>query len=302
VPVKRVHRLKIAPAWSKEFGDLVNAVSGGFLFGIPLLYTMEVWFIGSEVQPSVLIYILSTTYIVVFFLIRVQGFRSNSSHRIFEAVAESIEAMAIGSACAALMLVLLQQITRDTSLNEGLGKIIFEGVPFSLGVTFSKSILSGERELFSASNPSPAKPLSQKRQTANQTVWEYTLADFSATLIGAVFIAFAIAPTDEVPMLAAAASPPWILTIMATSLIVSYTIVFAAGFTNQKKRHQQPGLFQRPSGETVFSYLISLLASVLMLWFFHQLSREDPWSLWLSYTVILGLPATIGGAAGRIAI
>jgi putative integral membrane protein (TIGR02587 family) len=302
VPVKRVHQLKIAPAWSKEFGDLVNGVSGGFLFGIPLLYTMEVWFIGSEVQSSVLIYILSTTYIVIFFLIRGQGFRTNSSHKIIEAVAESIEAMAIGTVCAALMLVLLQQITKETSVNEGLGKIIFEGVPFSLGVALSKSILSGERELSSASNPSPAKPVPQKRRTASKTLWKYTLADFSATAIGAVFIAFAIAPTDEVPMLAAAASPPWILAIMATSLIVSYTIVFAAGFTNQKRRYQQQGLFQRPSGETVFSYLVSLLASVLMLWFFHQLSGEDPWSLWLSYTVILGLPATIGGAAGRIAI
>lgn len=301
MPAKRVHQLKIAPTWSKEFRDLVNGISGGFLFGIPLLYTMEVWFIGSEVQPSVLIYILSTTYIIIFFLIRVQGFRRNSSHRIIEAVAESIEAMAIGTVCAALMLVLLQQITRETSVNEGLGKIIFEGVPFSLGVALSKTILSGERALTNVSNSSSAK-LRQKRRTANQTIWKYTLADFSATAIGAVFIAFAIAPTDEVPMLAAAASPPWMLAIMATSLLVSYTIVFAAGFTNQKKRYQQQGLFQRPWGETVFSYLVSLLAAVLMLWFFRQLSLEDPWSLWLSYTVILGLPATIGGAAGRIAI
>lgn len=301
MPAKRVHQLKISPTWSKEFRDLVNGISGGFLFGIPLLYTMEVWFIGSEVQPSVLIYILSTTYIIIFFLIRVQGFRRNSSHRIIEAVAESIEAMAIGTVCAALMLVLLQQITRETSVNEGLGKIIFEGVPFSLGVALSKTILSGERALANVSNSSPAK-LQKKRSTAKQTIWQYTLADFSATAIGAVFIAFAIAPTDEVPMLVAAASPPWMLAIMATSLLVSYTIVFAAGFTNQKKRYQQQGLFQRPWGETVFSYLVSLFAAVLMLWFFRQLSVEDPWSLWLGYTVILGLPATIGGAAGRIAI
>jgi uncharacterized membrane protein len=161
---------------------------------------------------------------------------------------------------------------------------------------------SGERELSAASKSSKEKPVQQKRKTPTKTMWKHTLADLSATLIGAVFIAFAIAPTDEVPMLAAAASPFWILAIMATSLLVSYTIVFAAGFTNQKKRHQQQGFFQRPSGETVFSYLVSLLASVLMLWFFQQLSWEDPWDLWLSYTVILGLPSTIGGAAGRIAV
>ncbi|MEQ8961449.1 MAG: DUF2391 family protein, partial [Coleofasciculus sp. C2-GNP5-27] len=32
------------------------------------------------------------------------------------------------------------------------------------------------------------------------------------------------------------------------------------------------------------------------------LSLSDPWFLWLRYTLLLGLPATIGGAAGRLAI
>ncbi|MGB3613311.1 MAG: DUF2391 family protein [Elainellaceae cyanobacterium] len=39
-----------------------------------------------------------------------------------------------------------------------------------------------------------------------------------------------------------------------------------------------------------------------MLWFFHQLNFNDPWSLWLQYTLLLGLPASVGGAAGRLAI
>lgn len=297
------HRIpQRSKGWSKEFRDLINGVSGGFLFGIPLLYTMEVWFIGSEVPPSVLIYILISTYITIFLLNRAEGFRRRSSYKVVEAVVTSFEALAIGSFCAAFMLIVLRQITWETSLNEGLGKIIFEGVPFSLGVALSRSILSGKRELPTTPKSSQEKPAQQEQKKPNKILWKHTLADLSATLIGAAFIAFAIAPTEEVPMLAAAASPFWILVILATSLLVSYTIVFAAGFTNQKKRRQQQGLFQRPSGETVFSYLVSLLASVLMLWFFQQLSWEDPWDLWLSYTIILGLPSTIGGAAGRIAV
>jgi uncharacterized membrane protein len=54
--------------------------------------------------------------------------------------------------------------------------------------------------------------------------------------------------------------------------------------------------------ETVMSYLVSLLISAFLLWFFQQLSFDDPWSMWLRYTLILGLPATVGGAAGRLAI
>ncbi len=89
---------------------------------------------------------------------------------------------------------------------------------------------------------------------------------------------------------------------MVASLLISYGIVFQAGFSNQQQRQQQRGLFQRPLSETFACYLISLAASVLMLYFFHQLRFDNPWSMWLSYTIILGLPATIGGAAGRLAI
>lgn len=45
-----------------------------------------------------------------------------------------------------------------------------------------------------------------------------------------------------------------------------------------------------------------MLAGAFMLWFFQQLTFSDPWTMWLDYALLLGLPATIGGAAGRLAI
>jgi uncharacterized membrane protein len=50
------------------------------------------------------------------------------------------------------------------------------------------------------------------------------------------------------------------------------------------------------------SYLVSLVAAVIMLWFFERLTLSDPWTMWLEQTLVLGLPATIGGAAGRLAL
>lgn len=52
----------------------------------------------------------------------------------------------------------------------------------------------------------------------------------------------------------------------------------------------------------MLSYLVSLLSAAFMLWFFHRLGPNDPWQIWLSYTIVLGLPATVGGAAGRLAV
>jgi putative integral membrane protein (TIGR02587 family) len=287
--------------WSKERADLVRGASGGFLFGIPLVYTMELWGIGSYINPPIMLAVLSTTYIIVVLLNRTEGFRKTTRDTPLDAAMEGVEALAIGLFCSSLMLILLRRITLVTPLDEALGKIIFGGVPFAFGVALARLILNPEidSELQSTLRQRQHQPFRHKTLTLNL---KDTFADISATLIGATIIAFSIAPTDEVPALAAGASPPWLLAIMAASLIISYGIVFVAGFTNQEKRQRQQGLFQTPASETVISYLVSLLVSFLMLWFFQRLSLSDPWFLWLRYTLLLGLPATIGGAAGRIAV
>jgi putative integral membrane protein (TIGR02587 family) len=284
--------------WQEEIREIISGASGGFLFGIPLLYTMEVWFIGSHVQPPILLIALAIIFIIILLLNKIEGFRPQASKNLKDAIAESIETLAIGIVCTGLMLVILRQIDFQTPLTETLGKIIFESAPFSLGVAFSRSLLSGDREVDLDQNDKKSF-----QTTDNQEViWRDTLADFIATLMGAVFVAFSIAPTDEVRMLAASSSPLELLILMAASIYMSYNIVFAAKFTNYRKRHQQQGLFQSPRSETVISYLISLAAGMIMLWFFQQLSFSDPGFIWLRYSIILGFPASIGGAAGRLAV
>ena len=282
--------------WQQELREIVSGASGGFLFGIPLLYTMEVWFIGSYIKPPFLLIILIITLIIIFLLNQIEGFRPQESATLSGAVAETVETLAVGIVCATLMLIILGQIDLQTPLLEILGKVVFEGVPFSLGVTFSRSLLTGEDGISSSQSSQSSKSNSQK------IVWGDTLADLSATLIGALFIAFSIAPTDEITVLAASASPLRLLIIIAVSLIVSYGIVFASSITNYQHRRQQQGLFQTPQSETVISYLVSLLAGMLMLWFFQKVTFGDSWFIWLRYGIILALPASIGGAAGRLAV
>lgn len=299
---KRVRQNK--NIWLNEWKDIIHGASGGFLLGTPLLYTMEVWWIGSLAEPPRMLISLLSNFVVVFLLIRTEGFRRTGKIGWIDALMDSIETIAIGAICAAIILVLIREITLATSVKEALGKIVFESAPFSLGVAVANSALSGDRdgrERTSRNNVSNGqKHLSSHSKTKAEI--NATLTDIGATLIGAVFIAFSISPTEEVPMLASAMTPPWLLATMAASLLISYGIVFVSGLTNQAKRQQQQGLFQRPISETVMSYLVSLLAAALMLWFFHQLSIDDPWTVWLSHTIVLGLPATIGGAAGRIVV
>lgn len=286
--------------WSSEINDIIRGACGGFLFGIPLLYTMEVWWIGSLVKPQLMIMAIALMFIVVWLLNQTEGFRKGKySGLAYQAAIDTVEAIAIGLVCSAFVLLLLRELTPETSLKESLGKIIFESVPFTLGVALTNQLL-GDTRNSNADEQATDQVNNTTKNKGNEL--HATFADVGGTLIGATIIAFNIAPTDEIPMLAAAASPPWQLAMIATSLLISYGIVFEAGFSEQQKRKQQKGIFQKPLSETIMSYLVSLLAGAFMLWFFQKLSFSDPWTMWLDHTLILGLPATIGGAAGRLAI
>jgi len=284
--------------WQKEIQDLIRGASGGFLFGIPLLYTMEVWWIGSSVKMVRLLLAMIFTLAIVLLLNRTAGFRKAVNTTLQDECMDTIEAFAIGLVCAGSMLILLREITWETSLSEALGKLIYESVPFTLGVALANQFLSGGEE----ENQTSTNHRSQRSPHKQNLTLINTFADIGSTLIGAMIIAFNIAPTDEVPMLAAAVDGLWLLGVMAASLVISYTIVFAAGFAKQPKRRQQQGLFQRPLSETVMSYLVSLVAACIMLVFFDKLAWSDPWQMWLSHSILLGLPATVGGAAGRLAV
>ncbi|WP_414518332.1 TIGR02587 family membrane protein [Nostoc sp. PCC 9305] len=286
--------------WKNEINDIIRGACGGFLFGIPLLYTMEVWWIGSLAKAQLIMTAIALMFIVVYLLNQIEGFRKRRYRWLsHQAAMDTVEAIAIGIACSTFVLLLLRELTPETSLKESLGKIIFESVPFALGVALANQLL-GDTENSNGKGQGSDRENSTTKNKRDEL--HATFTDVGGTLIGATIIAFNIAPTDEIPMLAAATSPPWELAMIAASLLISYGIVFQAGFSNQQKRKEQKGIFQRPSSETIMSYLVSLLAGAFMLWFFQKLTLSDPWTMWLDHTLILGLPATIGGAAGRLAI
>jgi uncharacterized membrane protein len=60
-------------------------------------------------------------------------------------------------------------------------------------------------------------------------------------------------------------------------------------------------VLQHPVTETAVCYLIALATAAVMLWFFQRFDAGAPWQQTLSHVIVLGLPASVGGAAGRLA-
>ena len=273
---------------------MVRAISGGLLFGIPLLFTMEVWWLGSSTEPGPMVAVLASTFLLALLLNRTSGFRSTKDVRLVDAAVDAVEAVALGIVSVLAVLFALEEVTFDTPMREVLGKAIYEAMPFGIGVALAHHFLRRGR---SADDEEGGTASAAADDQIGATV-----ADVGATAIGAVFVAFNIAPTDEVSMLAARMGPASLFSLVAISLVVSFCIVFVAGFSNEEQRHAQQGILQRPVTETFACYLIALLCSAAMLWFFQRLDPAAPWGATLRDVVVLGLPASVGGAAGRLAV
>ena len=84
------------------------------------------------------------------------------------------------------------------------------------------------------------------------------------------------------------------------SLTIAYAIVYVADFTGQPNRHGQDGLLQHPIVETLTSYVAGLAVSWALLALFQR--TDVPSSVLFAQVIVLGLPAAIGGAAGRLAV
>jgi putative integral membrane protein (TIGR02587 family) len=278
---------------------MVRAASGGLLFGVPLLYTVEVMWIGQHTAPGQALAVLAVSFALLTILNRTAGFRGSQDTNLRHAAADAVEGVALAIVLVLAMLVLLGEIDSSTPLAVVLGKIMYEVLPVCVGIGVAHSILR-ERPSDDGSESGAAGSGSKRQAPSGSTPLNASIADLGASLIGAVFIALSIAPTDEVPMVTASRSPVWLLMIVAASLLIAYSIVFVAGFAGQSRRHAQQGLLQHPLIETLASYVVALFSSFVMLWLFQR--ADAPGRVTLAQVIVLGLPAAIGGAAGRLAL
>ncbi len=277
-------------AWQRELDDVVRGFSGAFLFGIPLLYTMEMWWLGLHLAEWTLLLMLALAFATNLGLAHFAGFK-RAGHTFGRTLEQATDAVAIGAVAATVVLLVLDRIALGDPLASVVGQVIVQAVPLSIGASVANAIFGphGERSRQGA-----------EQRGDEQSARQAFVADFGATIIGAIFLAFSIAPTDEVPMLAAELDYGHTLALIALSLLLTYVIVFASGFGTGQ--HEQQGPFQSPLTETVLAYVLSLLVALVALFLFDRIEWSDPLGEIVAMVLVLGLPAAVGGAAGSLVV
>jgi len=288
--------------WQVEVNDLLRGMAGAFLFGTPFLYTSEVWWKGNFATPSQMFFALALTYTGLILLNWAAGFRDLRPGTRTRILTDSAESLAIGLLAATLGLVLLNIITFDSGLNAIVGRIVLEGIPFGLGVGLANTYLKGGGGEVESDGKDDRKKKEQQDEDSRKGMWSDVAATVLGATLGAMIVSAPLAPTNEVSALAGRQSYLRLLVIMSVSLLLSYFIVFVAHFIARRARLREEGLLQRPISETIFAYLISLVMAAVMLWLFNVLEFGDSLDKWVSFCIVLGFPAAIGGATGRLVL
>ncbi|MFT4039431.1 MAG: TIGR02587 family membrane protein [Thermomicrobiales bacterium] len=270
---------------------------------MPLLYTMEMWEIGVTAELWKLLLFLGIAFAINLGLAhsRSGGFKAETD--AFATIEQAVDTVAVGLVGGALLLLVLNQIAPGDPAPGVLGRVLAEAVPISIGAAVAAAIFGPRGEKSREGDDDEGEGASEEAGSegdAPPNALRAFLADIGATGIGAIFLAFSIAPTDEVSVLAAHLTPKHLLAVIALSLLLSYMIVFVSGFSDRAR--QQPGPFQHPITETALTYVLSLLIALASLLLFDRVELGDPPAHVLALVIVLGLPATVGGAAGRLVV
>src|SRR5918995_3375536 len=132
-------------AFRTELRHLMHELGGAFLFGMPFLYTMEIWWRGNTAGPPRMLAALALTFVALVILERAATARSNRSVPWLRTFIEATEALATGLVAAAIGLFLIGFLEVDSGLHAIIGRLCMEGLPFSLGVGLADFML-GEKE------------------------------------------------------------------------------------------------------------------------------------------------------------
>jgi putative integral membrane protein (TIGR02587 family) len=242
--------------------------------------TMEMWALGFYMAPLRLALFLAVMFPLLVALAYYAGFEESVSWE--HLVLSACVAYAVAFVAATAGLVLLGVLRPGMSNEEIVGTVSLQAIPASIGAMLARSQL-GERE-------------EQAREERRRDTY---YGELFLAAVGALFLAFNVAPTEEVVLISTMMTGWHALALIGVSLAIMHAFVYAVEFRGQTSTHPELSVWSEFLRLTVVAYALALLVCLYALWSF---GRSDGLALGelLMQTVVLGFPAAIGAAAARL--
>jgi putative integral membrane protein (TIGR02587 family) len=263
---------------------LSRAFGGAVSFAIPLLMTMEMWWLGFSMEPGRLLLFMSINFSILIGLSYFAGFERTFSWK--EDAMDAFAAFGVGILTSAAMLALLAVITFDMTWGEIVGKVALQSVPASIGAMLGRKQLGGGQD---------TQAEEERKAEAGYG------GELFLMLAGALFLALNVAPTEEMILIAYQMSPWHTLALGFLSIILLHVLVYTVGFSGQESRPEGGTFLSTFFHFTLAGYGIALLISFYVLWTFGRTEDVAPTEI-ASMVVVLGFPASLGAATARLVI
>lgn len=276
--------------WSNELTDFGRALTSGFILGIPLLYTMEAWWLGLYLQLWHLVAFFILISILNLILAFAFGFKVKTT--MSKKYLQAVNTMAVGIIGSLIVLVVLARITTETTINNGLGMILLQSIPISIGASLGNTILGKKGESREGS----------EKENKKAPEWIVTIKSLVATIVGIIFIAFALAVTIEIPMLTAELTYWHELAVLSLTLLIIYLVIYLTEYDPQERQPGTGGLIKGMHAMSLMVFSVVMVFTALTLFLLGRIDSTSPIDWAVSQTLILGLPAAIGGAGGRLVL
>ena len=258
---------------------LGRGVAGALFLALPMLMTMEMWYLGFYMARERLLLLLLLNIPLLILLAHRIGFEETFTWR--EAVRDAVIAYGIGIMTSLVVLTALGLLRGGMPASELVGKGALQSVPASIGAMLGRSQLGHD---------------DQDSDDTKETRYHGELLMMAA---GALFLSLNIAPTDEMIVLAYRMTIWHALVVAVLSIALMHGFVYAVSFIGGHELSPETPWWHAFVRFTLPGYVIALSISIFTLWIFERLGDSSALEIMLS-VIVLGFPAALGAAAARL--
>jgi putative integral membrane protein (TIGR02587 family) len=262
--------------------DLGRAAGGALVFSLPMLMTMELWWLGFYLDRLRLLILLLTAIPLLVVLSRHVGFEQ--TQHWLDDVIDALIALGISGVVCIATLALFGTISLDTPIDETMGKVVIQMVPASIGALLAKS------QFGAGPDEGQEDPAAREESYGGEL---FLMA------VGALFLGFNVAPTEEMMLISYQMTLWHALCLMVLSVGLMHGFVFALGFAGGSEVSRDAPWWSPFLRLTLPGYVIALSVSLYLLWVFARLDGLHIDSIVMA-TVVLAFPSAIGAAAARL--
>lgn len=268
-------RYSMSNSSSRKFAvGLARAAAGAIIFSLPILMTMEMWSLGSSMNPWHQALLVAICLPLLVGMSHVIGFEETFGW--LDDTVDAFVAFAVGFISSAFVLLLLGIIGDELRPGEMLQKVAIQAIPASIGALLSQSQFGGQEHD------------SEERSSSYG-------GEIFLMAVGALFLSFSVAPTEEVILIADRMNHWQSVILSIFSLGIMHAFVYAADFKGKEEIPENSNHLRIFVKFTMTGYALVLLICFFVLWVFGRMDG-------LASAVVLGFPAAVGAASARLVI